>query len=37
MRLVRLLKYVLVGVVGLYLLAAVLYAVPVISRTPPPA
>jgi hypothetical protein len=31
MRLVRLLKYVLIGVVGLYLLAAVLYAVPVIS------
>src|SRR6516225_5162801 len=31
MRLVRLLTYVLVAVVGLYLLAAVLYAVPVIS------
>jgi hypothetical protein len=31
MRFVRLLKYVLVGVAGLYLLAAVLYAVPVIS------
>lgn len=31
MRLVRVLKYVLIGVAGLYLLAAVLYAVPVIS------
>ena len=31
MRLVRLLKYVLVGVVGLYLPAAVLYAIPVVS------
>ena len=31
MRLVRVLKYVLIGVAGLYLLAAILYAVPVIS------
>src|SRR5262245_31284799 len=31
MRLVRLLTYVLVAVVGLYLLAAVLYAIPVVS------
>src|SRR5215475_1569052 len=31
MRLVRFLKYVLIGVAGVYLLAAVLYAVPVIS------
>ena len=31
MRLARLLKYVLVGVAGLYLLAAVLYAIPLIS------
>jgi hypothetical protein len=30
-RFIRLLRYVLVGVAGLYLLAAVLYAVPVIS------
>jgi hypothetical protein len=31
MRFIRLPKYVLVGVAGLYLLVAVLYAVPVIS------
>src|SRR6185312_8168297 len=31
MRLVRLLKYVLVALAGLYLLAAVLYAIPVVS------
>ena len=31
MRIVRLLKYVLVAIVGLYLVAAVLYAVPVVS------
>ena len=31
MRPVRVLKYVLIGVAGLYLLAAILYAVPVIS------